>query len=508
MGRPGLSRQLPWGRLLPGLLLLAALLWLLRDTASAMVQIWIRSETFTHAFLVPPIVLWLVWRQRSLLATLPTRPVPWFLLPVAAVCFLWLLGELAAVSAASQFALVSLIVMAVPALFGWAMTRALAFPLAFLYFAVPFGEFAVPQLMEWTADFTVLALRATGIPVYREGLNFVIPSGNWSVVEACSGVRYMIASFMVGTLFAYLNYRSTQRRLVFMAVSLLVPLLANWLRAYMIVMIGHLSGNELAAGVDHLVYGWVFFGIVIGAMFFVGARWAEPDAPLPAAGVPAGRSGAARATWAVVAGVVLFLAGTQVWLWRLENPDTQPVQAITLPQGTEGWQQDAAQALPWAPGFLNPSATSQAQYLRGADQVWVWSGYYRHQGDDRKLVSSINNLVAFTDKVWAQTESGARAAAGPLPAFRTAGIRQGAQLSGAARLRVWQAYWVGGRWTTSSARAKVWQALDRLLGRGDDGAVLILATPAGPDADARLETFARSHMGPLEAMLATTRDTR
>ena len=56
---------------------------------------------------------------------------------------------------------------------------------------MPFGEFALPQMMEWTANFTVLALRLSGIPVFREGLQFVIPSGNWSVVEACSGVRYL-----------------------------------------------------------------------------------------------------------------------------------------------------------------------------------------------------------------------------------------------------------------------------------------------------------------------------
>ena len=129
-----------------------------------------------------------------------------------------------------------------------------------------------------TADFTVAALRASGIPVYREGLQFVIPSGSWSVVEACSGIRYLMASFMVGSLFAYLNYRSWRRRLAFVAVSLVVPIVANWLRAYMIVMLGHLSGNTLAVGVDHLIYGWVFFGIVIMAMFMVGARWSEPDA--------------------------------------------------------------------------------------------------------------------------------------------------------------------------------------------------------------------------------------
>lgn len=99
----------------------------------------------------------------------------------------------------------------------------LAFPLLFLYFIVPFGEFAVPYLQEWTADVTILALRLTGIPVFREGMQFVIPTGTWSVVEACSGFRYLIACFMVGTLYAYLNYQSPKRRLVFVIAALVVP---------------------------------------------------------------------------------------------------------------------------------------------------------------------------------------------------------------------------------------------------------------------------------------------
>lgn len=95
----------------------------------------------------------------------------------------------------------------------------------------------MPFFMEWTAKITVICLRMSGIPVYQEGLQFVIPSGNWSVVEACSGIRYLIASVTVGTLFAYLNYRSLKRRLLFVVVSFLVPIIANWARAYIIVML-------------------------------------------------------------------------------------------------------------------------------------------------------------------------------------------------------------------------------------------------------------------------------
>ena len=92
-------------------LLIGWILFLYRDTGVAMVTIWSRSETFTHAFLVAPISLWLIWRQRnSLLAQVP-GPNMWVLLVVFFVAFGWLLGDLVAVNAVTQLALVALLVL-------------------------------------------------------------------------------------------------------------------------------------------------------------------------------------------------------------------------------------------------------------------------------------------------------------------------------------------------------------------------------------------------------------
>lgn len=472
-----------------------------------MLAIWSRSDTFAHAFLVPPISLWLAWRRRAVLARLPQQPMPWLLLPMAGACLLWLVGEMATVNAASQFALVTLVVLSVPALFGWAITRELLFPLAFLYFAVPLGEFLVPTLIDHTADFTVAALRLSGVPVYREGNEFVIPSGNWSVVEACSGVRYLIASLMVGTLFAYLNYASLIRRLLFVAVAIVVPIVANWLRAYMIVMIGHLSGNKLAVGVDHLIYGWVFFGVVIGIMFLIGARWAETE---PHAIVPDGlhepyplQTGR---TWFMSGAVVLLLLITQGLQSRLDQVTSDRPVALRLPEST------AMQPMPFEPGFRNPLARAGADYVQDGESVWLWVGYFRQQRSDRKLVSSTNTLVADTDKRWVQVARGTRKVAlpgGPV-VVRTAELRQGTPLHGAPaeRLLAWQLYWVGDRLVSSDAWAKMFQAYDRMRGRGDDGAALILVTPLTADADATLEAFLQSRAVEITSMLAAAGGSR
>ena len=70
-----------------------------------------------------------------------------------------------------------------------------------------------------------------------------------------------------------------------------MPIVANWLRAYMIVMLGHLSNNRIAVGVDHMIYGWIFFGVVMLLLFWVGSLWQEADAraPLPVVAMPADR---------------------------------------------------------------------------------------------------------------------------------------------------------------------------------------------------------------------------
>lgn len=507
----------PWRLPLVALVLVvASLLLLYRDTLVAMVGIWNRSGTFAHCFLVLPIGLWLAWRERERLALLVPKPQAWLLLPLLALAFLWLLGDMAGVNAVTQFALVALLVMSVPAVLGLPVARVLAFPLLFQLFMVPVGEFMMPTFMDWTADFTVFAVRASGIPVYREGLNFVIPSGSWSVVEACSGIRYMIASFMVGSLFAYLNYTSWKRRLLFCLVSLLVPLVANWLRAYMIVMLGHLSGNKLAVGVDHLIYGWLFFGLIIGMMFLIGARWTQPPAavapavpgPAPAA-VNAGRLGLLAAA---IIGVLALPHGVS---WRLEHANVSagvpaPFALPELPGAPT-----VPAPVSYEPRFENPRATALRAYQFEGDVVVVHVAYYRHQGYGRKVVSSQNVLVTSEDTAWRRVRGGtaAHAAGGQTHVWRSAELQEGIVSAGVGvitRLDVRQILWVDGQFTAGNTQATALGLMGRLLGRGDDAAGITVFTP-GESAAAtgpRLDRFLAQHLGAIEAELRAYRAPR
>ncbi len=491
-----------------------ALVFLYWRTASAMVTIWYRSETFTHAFVVPPIVLWLIWRRRFDLARIVPKPEPLLLIMVAGLALFWLLGDLTAVNSVTQLAFVGMLVLSVPAVLGLAVARVIMFPLAFLFFAVPIGEFLMPWFMEMTADFTVAALRLSGIPVLREGLQFVIPSGNWSVVEACSGIRYLIASVTVGTLFAYLNYQSTQRRIVFVIVSILVPVIANWVRAYMIVMMGHLSGNTLAVGVDHLIYGWVFFGVVIMFMFVIGARWSEPEPAHPT--TSSGRvmamsplaTSASGKLWLVATCLLVFAALPTGAKWAIERNAPSAAAALAAPGVlAAGWNSADVTVLGFKPHFENHSAESISAYERSGASVGVYLGFYRNQDYERKLVSSQNVLVVSSDKVWSRVASGTRDVKfGQHDArVRTAELRRMADAAPnqPGRLVAWQIYWIDGTLTASDYLAKVYSAVYQVMGRGDDSAVIVVYTAkdASGTADATLESFLAANYSAIDAQL-------
>lgn len=499
-----------WRRSLPPLLLLlVAVVVLYRDTFWGMAQIWLRSETFTHGLFVLPISLWLIWRGRANLLVLQPRTAPVVLLGVLAVAVVWLLGELVSVNSVTQLSVVALLVLAVFLLLGWRVSLAMMFPLGFLFFAVPLGEFLMPQFMEWTADFTVLALRLSGIPVYREGLQFVIPSGHWSVVEACSGIRYLIASLVVGTLFAYLNYRSSWRRWVFVGVSILVPVVANWLRAYLIVLLGHVSGNKLAAGADHLVYGWAFFGVVMLLMFMIGARWREDDvlAPAPApvtvalppTPAPAVTSSRLASVWGVAALALLVMSLPHLWIDQLNRAQNKEAVVLKLPTSLTGtWHQSTSNPVVFEPAFKNPSAQASATYTSEGAALGVHVSYYRAQDAERKLVSSQNMVVVSEDKRWARVDGGTESLAmadGSVLLVRSAELRRLESLGGSVEqnLLVWQIYWVDGVLTASDLKAKWYGARQRLLGRGDDGAIVLLYTARGSSGQGRaaLERFLR-----------------
>ena len=496
--RPGRASESPRSWLFASGLIFSALFWLLAwygNTVQSMVAIWERSETFAHGFAIVPISAWLIWRRRHAVAALDLRP-GFLALPLLALAgFGWLLGQLAGAGVVQQYALVIMIPLLVWAILGNEVVRALFFPLSFLLLAVPFGEFLLPAMIEHTADFTVFALKLSGIPVYREGAFLTIPSGNWSVVEACSGLRYIIASLTAGLLYAYITYRSLARRVLFVVASVVVPIVANWLRAYMIVMIGHLSGMKYAIGIDHLIYGWLFFGFVMMLLFWIGSRWREDIVTHQLVPDPVGLVKRDQPSMMAIM-VATLAAAALVVIWpiaaaRLDGAGPDPQLAIDL-QPAGGWEPVVDRLTDWTPRFLNPQAQLKQIYAKDAQRVGLYIAYYRNQQEGSQLISSKNAFVDSTNSEWGNIGETQRilVAGNERISLIEARLR-----SRSAQLLVWRWYWMDGQYVMNPYWAKLLQAKSRLLGRGGDGAVVIVYTEVDADrkmAADRLQDFVNS----------------
>jgi exosortase A len=268
---------------------LVALALLFHEELVAAVGTWIDSTAYNHCFLVIPIAGYLAWDRRERLHGLSARPLPLVALGAIPLAIAWLLAERLGIMEGRQLMVVSFVELLILSVLGWRLCWVLCGPLLYLYFLVPFGAFLTPQLQDITTVFVRHGLDLLHIPAYIDGYTIEIPEGSFYIAEACAGLRFLIASIAFGCLYALLMYRSKWRRLFFIIASILVPIVANGIRAVGIVALGHLLGSAQAAATDHVLYGWIFFSLVILLLIALGLPFRE-DLPPP---IAASRDGAA-----------------------------------------------------------------------------------------------------------------------------------------------------------------------------------------------------------------------
>lgn len=500
--------RLPGAITIGTLLLLTAIFW---PTFHSMAAVWERSETYAHGYLIFPISIWLIWRKRDVLAQIQPHPDWLGLILLALAGAGWLLADASSVNVVGQYAFIAMLISMVWVLLGREFLWAAFFPLMFLFLAVPVGEFLIQPLMGVTADFTVAMLRATGIPVYREGTFFSIPSGDWSVIEACSGLRYLIASVTLGVLYAYLTYRSWRRRLLFSVAAIIVPIFANSGRAYMIVMIAHLSEMKYALGVDHLIYGWVFFGFVMLLLFWIGNFWREDGQPEPGAVIPLAREGGGSHARPILPMAMLALIVAGLWPvyahWIASRP--LPVMPDLRVDAQGGWRagKDFAD---WAPHWLGADRHLRQTFTQAGHTVLLELNYYATQRQGAELVNSQNYMVSQSKyERWLNVGEMRKTIDIAGHPRQVVQVKLKSTDAEPRRLLVWQWNVIGGKLVSNDYLAKLAMALDSVFMGRDDGASILVAAPyeTNPaEAAAVMARFIQDNEAAIARAIAHTSD--
>jgi len=486
--------QLAAGALCVAFLALLAVYW---DLAEGAVRVWYNSPTYNHGFLIAPIAAYLVYERRAVFAALSPQPVLPILLLMPLAGAVWLVAHVAGILEAQQFVFMGMVQVLLLGVLGWRAYWALLFPCLYLFFLVPSGDYLVPTLQDFTGAFAVKGIELFGIPVHADGTIIEIPNGTFRVDEACAGLRFLIASIAFGFLFANLTYRGWPKQAIFVVLSIVVPIIANGLRAFGIIMLAHVSDNRLAAGADHIVYGWGFFVAVTLFLIWIGLKFRdkpEHEAPLaPETAPPAPKR---RLAVAASLAVALALAAPAYAAYLQSRPAAAPA-ALTAPIVSGGWV--AATPSGWTPNFPSADVALATAYVKDGKRVDLYIAYYTHQQKGHELITYDNQIA--DGEIWRRIGGGAVPVELDGQTVPVAATR----LWTMTRQRLaWHWYWIDDQFTASTLKAKLLQVEAELVTRKRAAAAIVISTDqttSPEDAAAVLRDFTRN-LGTLRATLA------
>ena len=490
--------------------IVAGIFW---PTFSYLLGIGRDANSSTPVALVFAVVLVLVWNRRHELARLPIRPyLPGFIALLAAG-LVWLSGQFVFTRAFTQFAALAMVPMALLTLLGVRWLVAMALPFFMLLFALPVWGPLVPTLVKWSAKFAEFAIHASGVPIYRDGAYFVLPSGSWSIADSCSGVAYLSACLLLGVLYAWTLYHSLTKRILFIAGAAVIGIVGNWLRVYLTMMIAHLSNNRLLRD-DHGPFGWWLFAVILGIFCWIGWRYRDKEPAVTSNGqvhpetaalstLSSSDAGATRLT-AISILILLTMVAWPLLESRLSAAEAIGKNDISDLSPQSGWSLVKTPPVAWTPELQNPTQVRVQSFEKAGQRVNVFIGVFRHETWDSKLVT-VSNLLA--GGATSNSSLADRGSALTVISGKPTDVKTGVILGPTGRVLAWQWYWVEGVSTGSDFRAKLQQLQLRFQGVRPASAWIAIYTGANTSsviAADLLQSFMHDMGGSLESALVQT----
>jgi exosortase A len=463
-----------------------------RDAAD-LVSIWWNISTYNHAIFIIPIVGWLIWQRAAEVKLLTPRG--WWpgLIGIAVAGFGWMLGEAGGISLFRHAAIVLMVQSAALTILGPTVLRGLLFPVFYLVFLIPIGDEAVPLLQTITADMCMFLLGVIGIPAHIEGVFITTPVGLFEVAEACSGVKFLVAMIAYSALVANVCFTSWKRRILFLIMAFIVPILANGLRAFGTIWVSELTGNvEFAASVDHIIFGWVFFAVVMLLVMAIGWRWFDrsvDDAWIPDV---SNIESVWINPWPRAAGVASVLVSAFLLQTGLSSLGQRPMNRMVAMPEIKGWKRAAiVQSYPWNARFDGADHYLSGQYVNSkGERVDLAIALYAWQGDGREMVGYAQG--AFDPRTrWSWVSSTDAPPGGKADRIFAPG----------ASREVASFYWTGGALTGSGTRVKLETLKSRLIGKDQASVAILVSAEDGKLTKSRpaIDAFL-SDLGPVEVL--------
>ena len=254
-------------------LLTVAVAVLYYDTLARLVRNWWEDPNFSHGFLVPAFAVFVAWQHRSELVKIPHRPKSWGLAVIIGSALMLIVGTLGAELFLARCSFIVLLAGMTVYFAGFAQFRALLFPWACLFSAVPLpaiilNEITFPlQLV--AAQLAAQMLSLFGVPVLREGNILQIPSMSMEMADACSGIRSLVSLVLLAVVFGYVVHAKRSWRVLLAVLAVPIAIFANGIRITTTGIVAQYWSPDRAEGFFHEFSGVFVFAVSLVAFFFV-----------------------------------------------------------------------------------------------------------------------------------------------------------------------------------------------------------------------------------------------
>jgi len=483
------------------------------------------KEAYSYCWLIPPVVLYLIWIKREKLRYVLANPSWIGLIPIGLGLLFFCLGELSGEFFTLYISFWLIFVGLCWVHMGWLKLKTIGFPLLFMLTMFPLPNFintkVMLQLRLISSKLGVAMIKLFGLPVYREGNIIDLGFAKLQIVNACSGLHSLISLLVLCLLLVYFFKAHFWKRLVLFVSAIPLAILTNSMRIAVTAILYKYFGAEVAQEFFHEFSGLAIFLICIPVLIIemklleklppkeqnVSSKAKNPKASFPKhnTGSESGKVAMNRVFFQPVFIVVVLLLGTTLTFSRgIEYREKTPVKEklSRFPLKVGWWSADRRQSL--NQNIIDELDLSEYVIIDYQNNhgrtVNFYVAYYESQ---RKGESIHSPATCLPGGGWTYDQYGPTTISGIDGSYKEMTVNRALIQQG--RHQQISYYWFPqrGRILHNAYQLKIYNFWDALTMQRTDGALVRLITPVYDDekledAEARLQNFVRDIVPVLE----------
>lgn len=359
------------------------------------VTLWNTDPTYSHGLLIPFLTLYLIWQNKELLINSSLKPAYSLLIPLGLTLTLWLLASITDTQTIELTLLPFIFIFAYTSIIGYRASLVIIAPLLFLVLATPIWSVLTPLLQKLAVISNEAALKLSGIPTHIVGTQISIPAGNFEIEGGCSGLKYLVATLALGAFYGLSTFNKLKPVFLILVLSIVFSIILNWVRIYIIILVGEYSNMQSPLIKDHDNFGWLLYGVSLVPFYLIIKRIMKNTASdeKGISNVSVNETINTQRYFPILpAALILVTASFSIYL---ENKTPLMLEKIPTPLAVYPWAGPILENK-WKPEYKGATIEENLLYL-GTDKkpdITLSIFYYGKQSQDVELINQLNSISA------------------------------------------------------------------------------------------------------------------